>query len=296
MTDQSNLSSPHEAVGEHSRPLRFLLSTLVVAVYWGLGRLLQLNLAEYQLLGIPFLLVFQWVIQRRSLLTLWVRSGSPLKMDARFYILWMFFSIVPAFEVFTSVKNNAYTNAALFATGIAGAFSLAYALKAMRRENWWQLVLCILTAGTIALLPLILPLILPVHLHINGVNPTAGAASSAFLPQLQAGLETFFWGLPAGFWIEEVFFRGAIDTYLHRGEKGTGWLSAIFVSALWGLWHLSGAALTGGHLLSTILGLLIAQILVGVPLSLWWRKSGNLVVNNTTHALIDAVRSLLAAA
>lgn len=37
--------------------------------------------------------------------------------------------------------------------------------------------------------------------------------------------------LPVGFMVEEVFFRGALDTCLHRGEQGTGWLSAIFVSA-----------------------------------------------------------------
>ena len=101
------------------------------------------------------------------------------------------------------------------------------------------------------------------------------------------------WGLPAGFLIEEVFFRGALDTYLHRGEAGTGWLSAIFVSALWGIWHLPASALRSPHLLSTVASLLVAQIIVGVPLSLWWRKSGNLTVNNTTHAVIDAVRAML---
>ena len=94
--------------------------------------------------------------------------------------------------------------------------------------------------------------------------------------------------------VEEVFFRGALDTYLHRGEEGIGWLSAIFVSALWGLWHLPGQA-KGPHLLSTVVTLVIAQIAVGVPLSFWWRQSGNLTVNNTTHAFLDAVRDILAA-
>jgi CAAX prenyl protease-like protein len=44
---------------------------------------------------------------------------------------------------------------------------------------------------------------------------------------------------PVGFVVEEVFFRGGLDTYLHAGEKGFGWSSAVFVSALWGLWHLN---------------------------------------------------------
>ncbi len=99
--------------------------------------------------------------------------------------------------------------------------------------------------------------------------------------------------LPVGYAVEEVFFRGALDTYLHRGEKGTGWLSAVFVSALWGLWHLPGQTVVAGNLLPTVVGLVIAQIVVGVPLSLWWRKSGNLTVNNTAHAFLEAARSVL---
>jgi membrane protease YdiL (CAAX protease family) len=107
------------------------------------------------------------------------------------------------------------------------------------------------------------------------------------------GLTRFLLG-PVGFIVEEVFFRGGLDTYLHHGEKGTGWLSAIYVSALWGLWHLQGPALTQGHLLSTIVNLLVAQILLGVPLSLLWRKSGNLAFPDTAHALLEAVRNVLA--
>ena len=117
----------------------------------------------------------------------------------------------------------------------------------------------------------------------------------ALLQSLEIATEWFLIA-PIGFVVEEVFFRGALDTYLHRGEEGTGWLSAIFVSALWSLWHLPGQTIPAGQLLSTVLGLLVAQILVGVPLSLWWRKSGNLVVNNTAHALLEAVRNGLVGA
>lgn len=78
-----------------------------------------------------------------------------------------------------------------------------------------------------------------------------------------------------------------------------GWLSAIFISALWGLWHLpaqSAAALSGPQLLSTLVGLLVAQIAGGVPLSYWWRKSGNLTVTGTTPALVDMIRNVVAGA
>jgi hypothetical protein len=68
----------------NSRPLRFLIAALVVAAWWGLGRTLQTNVAQYTLLGVPILFAFQWWIQRQPLLTLWVRSGPPLRMDAWF--------------------------------------------------------------------------------------------------------------------------------------------------------------------------------------------------------------------
>ena len=140
----------------------------------------------------------------------------------------------------------------------------------------------------------LLPHLLPFHLHIGAGQPGT-TKPLTLLPSLVVGAETFLL-LPVGFMVEDVFFRGALDTYIHREEKGVGWLSAIFVSALWGLWHLPVQAnLDRAHLLSTVIGLLIAQIAVGVPLSLWWRKSGNLTVTDTTHALIDAVRNALAA-
>jgi membrane protease YdiL (CAAX protease family) len=148
--------------------------------------------------------------------------------------------------------------------------------------------------GVIGLLPQLLSLVLPHLVHIHTAHPVT-APQPTFLQGLEIVAE---WLLisPVGFVVEEVFFRGGLDTYLHQGEAGTGWLSAIFVSALWGLWHLPGQTIAQGQLFSTIAGLLIAEILVGVPLSLWWRKSGNLVTNNTAHALLDAVRNALAGA
>jgi membrane protease YdiL (CAAX protease family) len=95
--------------------------------------------------------------------------------------------------------------------------------------------------------------------------------------------------------VEEVLFRGGLDTHVHRGEQGTGWLSAVYVSALWGIWHLPGSIAAGGgaRLASTIAGLIVAQVLVGVPLSLWWRKTGNLLVTDAAHGVLEAARTVL---
>ncbi len=281
------------AIGAHSRLLRFLIVTLVVAVYIILGFVLHLTGAEYQLLGLPILLLFQVGIHRQPLRTLWVRSGPPFELSAWFFVLWGLFALFPAYAVVREAMRLQFANAAEYGLAVVGAFGLTYALRAMRASTWRDLGLCILTVGIIGLVPQFLSLLLPHLLHLHTAHQ--GTTPPTFLQSLAITTQWFLMA-PLGFLVEEVFFRGALDTYLHAGEQGTGWLSAIVISALWGLWHLPGQAIAAGQLPSTVVELLAAQILVGVPLSLWWRKSGNLVINDTAHALLDAIRNGLAGA
>jgi membrane protease YdiL (CAAX protease family) len=94
--------------------------------------------------------------------------------------------------------------------------------------------------------------------------------------------------------LEEVAFRGAIDSHVHNPNDKHSWLSAIFVSALWGLWHLP---IAGAHgilqLVMLIILLPLIHIATGIFLSISWRRSGNLAVPAIVHALIDAVRNML---
>jgi membrane protease YdiL (CAAX protease family) len=94
---------------------------------------------------------------------------------------------------------------------------------------------------------------------------------------------------PVTFVLEEVTFRGALDSHVHRAGEPRGWLSAVLVSVLWGLWHLP---VSGGMPLPYLVLELVAwHTLVGVPLSLAWRRSGNLAGPAFAHAAIDAVRN-----
>ena len=73
--------------------------------------------------------------------------------------------------------------------------------------------------------------------------------------------------------------------------------SAAVVSCLWGLWHLPLVA-ADGHGMSLLLraqSLAIAHMITGIPLSIYWRRSGNLLVPGVAHAFIDAVRNALVA-
>ncbi len=282
------------SIGADSRPLRFLIVTLVVAFYIALGFWLHPTTAEYTLLGVPILLAFQWGIQRQPLLTLWVRAGPPLRLDAWFCVLWFLFSLVPAYDLLIAARGMDWGSAATAGAAIVGAFGLAYALRALRGTSGWQTALYFLAAGIVGLLPLIPSLLLPQVLHMRINGQVAAAQLPPLLTILQVGIPRFLLG-PVGFVVEEVFFRGGLDTYLHRGEKGIGWVSAIYIAALWGLWHLPGQTIPGGQFFSTVVGLLVSQVIIGVPLSLLWRKTGNLAVPDTTHAVLEAVRSIMGA-
>jgi membrane protease YdiL (CAAX protease family) len=90
--------------------------------------------------------------------------------------------------------------------------------------------------------------------------------------------------------LEEVFFRGMLDTYVHLPGEARGLGSAVFVSALWAIWHLPIVPASGAVVIP---GLLVVHVAIGVPLSLYWRRSGNLAVPATAHAFIDALRNVL---
>jgi membrane protease YdiL (CAAX protease family) len=85
--------------------------------------------------------------------------------------------------------------------------------------------------------------------------------------------------------VEEVAFRGALDSHVrHPGEGGGstirayGVVSAFFISVLWGLWHYPILPQV------PIWQLLPAQVAMARS-SLFWRRSGNLMVPGFAHAL-----------
>ena len=61
---------------------------------------------------------------------------------------------------------------------------------------------------------------------------------------------------------------------MHHEGEGRGWQSALFVSALCGLWRLPIA--TGMPFPLLIMVLLTVHCFIGIPLSFAWRRSRNL--------------------
>ena len=105
-------------------------------------------------------------------------------------------------------------------------------------------------------------------MHIATGTPLSVAAALAAVAKYTA---LYF---PATFLLEEVAFRGALDAHVHHDADRGGWRSAVLVSALWGLWHLPVS-----HSLPLplqVVELVGVHVVLGVPLSLAWRRSRNL--------------------
>lgn len=279
-------------IGNKSKGLRFLIAAVFVIIYWGIGRIFNMSTTAYQVLGIPILIIFQHFINRQPLRTLWVRDGAEIKRNIKFYFIFVIFAIVPLYSLIVAIINGKIDDALFAVVAVAGAYPFSYALYQMKAKNWLHLIFCAAIIVVIIMFPYILVNVLHLNFHVGGGKSISSGTHISLSKGLPPALQMFMM-MPVGFWVEEVFFRGALDGYIHRNEKNIGVWSAIFISALWGFWHMSNAQMDS-HFVSNLINLLIPQIIIGVPLSLFMRKSRNLLVPNTAHGLLDALRTLLA--
>jgi membrane protease YdiL (CAAX protease family) len=238
------------------------------------------DLQWYLVIGIPLVAVFQLFVRRRPLIELWVRDGRPVGRAVAFRALALAIAVYPLYTLIHTLVDPPSGEAAfvLYAlAAICGAAAAAYCYVSFDRETWRYLLFCVLTAGLINIVPNVIGDVSQL------VHPTPTRPSADWW----WGVQSFLLYVPAVMVMEEVAFRGAFDSHaFHEGDRHGVW-TAIFVSVLWGIWHLP---LVGwGNAASAI----ISMGAMGTFLSIWWRKSGNLGVSGTTHALADAVRNAI---
>ena len=272
-----------EAAGAGGRPRRVVEATLFVGAWIALG-LLQVNDgSRYLLVGVPLTVAFQLLVRRRPVRELWVREGPPFRLDARGALIGAVLLALgyPAYLKLLSVGVvEPWLVGLWMAAYVVGALAATYSLRHLRADGrawlWAALAAAIGAVWMLADFPF-------------GRGPLPAAA------MLAAGLGEAALLFGAGFVVEEVAFRGLVDPHVHRPGEPRGWLSALFVAALWGLWHVPvGLALAPLAVLVPVV--VVQHCALGVPLSFAWRRSGNLVLPVAAHAVIDAVRDALAAA
>jgi membrane protease YdiL (CAAX protease family) len=259
--------------------LRYAIVGVVVAVYIGLGFVLRPDANTYLLIGIPFTLVFQVLVARRPVRELWLNHGQAFRVDGWTLLLLVVCLVGPIQTLVSGVRAGSWPIVVYAAAALVGAVGAALALRVLSAASARQLLTFVLVAVPLGLLRLLLQ-----------------QWSSGGLQDLELGsrllveLESVLFYVSAVFVVEEVFFRGALDSYLHRQEAGFGWGSAAYVSVLWGLWH---TPLVGELSIAIVAELIGAQLFLGLILSWLWRRTGNLAAPGVVHAVVDSVRNAL---
>jgi Type II CAAX prenyl endopeptidase Rce1-like len=270
------------AVAERPRPRRVVEGVGFVAAWVGLGYLLPVSSEAYLLMEIPLTIAFQVLVRRRPVRELLVRGGGtasdrPSGPSRRDVAVTGLLVLGPLSWGLQAGGGGDLWVIGWYAAAVVGAAAAAYALRSTS-------VRAVLRS---AALPTAVGVVGNV-LVVGGVELASGTSFDlvAMLGSVLKWLAIYF---PATFVIEEVAFRGALDAHVHHPGEGRGWRSAMFVSALWGLWHLPVA--DGMPFPLLVLSLMTWHCLVGVPLSYAWRRSGNLSGPAFAHSVIDAVRN-----
>jgi len=275
------------------RPSQFIRSVqavVFVGIWMAIGWLFHLDANSYLVVGVPLVVVFQLVVRKKPLVTLWIRDAERFRLNPLGIVLGLGMAILPTarlIQTFRLTSWPSHTPEILwYACCIIGTFGAAFAFCQFTKQTWKELGFCMLTAGVIGCGTMLLGAfsrraLLHKPIVLNGA-------------MTMTGVQSFVLYVPVCFVLEEVVFRGALDSHVFQpGDKGRWW-TAFFVSTLWGWWHLPIAGATGIQQLVTLIILLpCIHIAVGVFFSLSWRRSGNLAVPATVHAFIDAVRNML---
>ena len=143
-----------------------------------------------------------------------------------------------------------------------GAVGAVYAIRAMDRDAVRSTIRTTLINGAI-----LVGMMVAFRLASGGFHGNLAAAVATAV----ISVATY---LPVVFVMEEVLFRGLLDPYLHGSTPGPDRASALYGSALWGLWHLPVTFIALGVL--TIPYLVGVHTALGYVLVTSWRRTGNL--------------------
>lgn len=260
-----------------SRALRFVVAAATVALWVAIGWGARLDANAFLLVGVPITVGFQRLVARRPLHALWVRDATAFRLDRAAVVIAIALAIAPAIALGRMLGASDFdpVRVGWYLCAIAGAGAAGFAFRALDRAALRAVVGCLVVAGGIGILLMV------AAWHARGMPRPVGVGH---------GLWWLLLYLPVTFVLEEVFFRGALDAWVHRPGERHGVASALFVSALWGLWHVP---VIPGVDATRALGLVVVHSATGIPLSLWWRRGGNLAGPALAHAAIDAVRNAL---
>lgn len=259
--------------------IRYAIVVLFVALYITFGYIFDLNAQEYVLLGIPLTVFFQLFIAKQALHKLWVRGEEKFSLSPAACVIALGFTILPAYKIIHSFQEDTFTFVSLGCnlSTILGAVAAGFAFTRLNKKTTKQLFACL---GIVLLIKGISFAIILIW-----VKPGEH-------PDYIRGITSLLTYIPIAFIVEEVVFRGMLDSYIHTPQNKIGILSVIFISVLWALWHLP-LSTSNESIPFIVIASVINTGIWGIPLSIFWRRSGNLAVPAFSHAFIDAIRDAL---
>jgi len=257
-------------------------TTTAIAIWIVLGFLFKMTTSEYQMTGLALVLMFQVAVRRQPLRTLWVRDADSFRLDGFGWMIALLLAVFPAFHVIQDLRaTTPLIRTLAHCAAMAGAFPAAFALRRFERATTRALLGC-----------MVIPGIIGIAMMWAGAFASHTVAVRTLYEKLWIGMDSFLVYVPVVFVFEEVAFRGAFDSHIHHAGDSHPWLSALYVSVLWGLWHVP-VTLANAPLPRLVLNNVLVCCIIGVPFSMWWRRSNNLAVTGVSHAFVDAVRNAL---
>jgi membrane protease YdiL (CAAX protease family) len=262
-----------------SRRRRVIEAVAFVAVWVAAGYLLRLSSNAYLLFGIPLTIAFQLLVRHRPLRELFAAGTNGFALTAKGAAIAAVLAATPAYYAVRAVGEGDWTTVGWYIAAMGGAIAAAFSLRASSIAITLRDAARPIAVGAGGMAAVY------GTLHLATGTPLPAAAAVGALVKYTA---LYF---PATFLMEEVAFRGAIDAHVHHDGESRGWSSAVFVSALWGLWHLPVSSSSGFSLPVLVAELLVVHVAMGVWLSFAWRRTRNLAGPALAHAVNDAVRN-----
>lgn len=202
-----------------SRVRRYVECTVFILAWMACGSIFRLSGTGYLLLGVPLVTIFQVLIVRRPLSQLWVREAEQFQLDLRGILLTAALVLLPIGGLYF---GRPYGMMGLIIA--VGAIPCAFAIQRQSSKRLWA---ALPSFGAAMIIGCAWFAIWANH---TGRSP---GFSSTKLPIL---ITDFLCFILIGFVLEEVVFRGALDSHAAgtSGTRSSKWISAIFVSLLWG--------------------------------------------------------------
>ena len=259
--------------------IRYLQVSLFVLVYISLGVLLGLKTEAYLLLGIPLSILFQLFIAGQPLHKMWLRQAAGFSKKPFVWILTLCFLMYPVYKisVLATEQKLSLLDVGFYGAACLGAFGAGYSYSRFSVYTAKNFLLCFGLIGVLRSAVYFLPFV------VGQKEPQI---------DFGRGITSLLLYIPIAFVVEEVVFRGMLDSHIHRSKKTDSVFSALFVSLLWGLWHLPLSLNKGSSIWFAALAAMLVSVW-GIFLSVFWRRTGNLAVPGFSHAFADAVRDAL---